>query len=137
MGRGTDAPFEQIGADWIKGVPLAELLNGRYLPGVRVYPTRFRPTASNFADRDMEGVRFVVTDRESFDSVLFGLELATALESCFQATSIGRPANSDREPACPRRSENRRGSEGDRDSASARRPRAVCCQAKCLPFVLT
>ncbi len=83
VGRGTDAPFEQVGADWIKGVSLAELLNSRYIPGVRVYPTRFRPMASNFAGREVEGVRLVVTDRESFDSVLFGLELATALDSLF------------------------------------------------------
>ncbi|MGA7415873.1 MAG: hypothetical protein WBW33_35705, partial [Bryobacteraceae bacterium] len=83
VGRGTDAPFEQVGADWIKGVPLAELLNGRYIPGVRVYPTQFRPTASNFAGREVEGVRLVVTDRESFDSVLFGLELAAGLQGLF------------------------------------------------------
>ncbi len=83
VGRGTDAPFEQVGADWIKGAQLAEFLNGRYIPGVRVYPTRFRPTTSNFSGREVEGVRFVVTDRESFDSVLFGLELATALEDLF------------------------------------------------------
>ncbi len=83
VGRGTDAPFEQVGADWINGGQLAESLNRRYIPGVRVYPTRFRPTASNFAGREVEGVRFVVTDRESFDSVLFGFEIAAALEKLF------------------------------------------------------
>ncbi len=68
VGRGTDAPFEQIGADWIHGPELAAFLNGRYIPGVRVYPTRFRPTSSNFAGQAIEGVRFVVTDRDAFDS---------------------------------------------------------------------
>lgn len=83
VGRGTDAPFEQVGADWIRGAELAQVLNGRFIPGVRVYPTRFRPTSSNYAGREVEGVRFVVTDRESFDSVLFGLEIATALQKLF------------------------------------------------------
>ena len=83
VGRGTDAPFEQVGADWIKGAELAELLNKRFIPGVRVYPARFRPTASNYAGREVEGVRFVITDRESFDSVLFGLEIAGALEKLY------------------------------------------------------
>jgi uncharacterized protein YbbC (DUF1343 family)/CubicO group peptidase (beta-lactamase class C family) len=83
VGRGTDAPFEQVGADWIQGAQLAELLNNRFIPGVRVYPTRFRPSASNFAGREVEGVRFVITDRESFDSVLFGLELAAGLQKLY------------------------------------------------------
>lgn len=83
VGRGTDSPFEQVGADWIRGRELAAFLNGRYIPGVRVYPTRFRPTSSNFAGQLIEGVRFVVTDRNSFDSTRFGLELGYALETLY------------------------------------------------------
>jgi uncharacterized protein YbbC (DUF1343 family)/CubicO group peptidase (beta-lactamase class C family) len=83
VGRGTDSPFEQVGADWIHGRELAAFLNGRYIPGVRVYPTRFRPTSSNFAGQLIEGVRFVVTDRNAFDSTRFGLELGYALEKLY------------------------------------------------------
>jgi uncharacterized protein YbbC (DUF1343 family)/CubicO group peptidase (beta-lactamase class C family) len=83
VGRGTDAPFEQIGADWIKGKELAAYLNGRFIPGVRVYPTRFQPTSSHFAGTTVEGVRFVITDREAFDSVRLGLELASALQHLY------------------------------------------------------
>jgi uncharacterized protein YbbC (DUF1343 family) len=83
VGRGTDAPFEQIGADWIQGPVLADYLNKRYIPGVRVYPTRFTPTSSNFAGKEIEGVRFVVTDRESFDSTRLGLEIAAGLQSLY------------------------------------------------------
>jgi uncharacterized protein YbbC (DUF1343 family) len=79
VGRGTDAPFEQVGADWIRGRELAAHLNARWIPGVRVYPTRFRPAESRFAGQTIEGVRFVVTDRESFSSERLGLELAAAL----------------------------------------------------------
>ncbi len=79
VGRGTDAPFEQIGADWIRGVELAAYLNRRFIPGVRVYPTRFQPRSSNFAGQLIEGVRFVITDREAFNSSRLGLEVAAAL----------------------------------------------------------
>jgi uncharacterized protein YbbC (DUF1343 family) len=70
VGRGTDAPFEQIGADWIHGVELAEFLNGRYIPGVRVYPK-------------LDSVRFVVTDRDQFNSIRLGLEVAFALHKLY------------------------------------------------------
>lgn len=83
VGRGTDAPFEQIGADWIHGRALAAFLNGRFIPGVRAYPTRFKPATSNFAGRSIEGVRFVVTDRDTFDSTRLGLEVAYALEKLY------------------------------------------------------
>ena len=83
VGRGTDAPFEQIGADWIQGPQLAAFLNGRYIPGVRVYPTSFTPASSNFSGRSIQGVRFVVTDRTAFDSTRLGLEVAYALEKLY------------------------------------------------------
>jgi uncharacterized protein YbbC (DUF1343 family)/CubicO group peptidase (beta-lactamase class C family) len=83
VGRGTDAPFEQVGADWIRGRELAAYLNARFLPGVRVYPTRFRPASSRFAGQFIEGVRFIVTDREAFSAARLGLELAGALEKLF------------------------------------------------------
>ena len=83
VGRGTDAPFEQVGADWIRGPELASFLNSRYIPGVRVYATRFRPTSSNFTGKTIQGVRFVITDRNSFDSTRLGLELGYALEKLY------------------------------------------------------
>ncbi|HYL73303.1 MAG TPA: exo-beta-N-acetylmuramidase NamZ domain-containing protein [Bryobacteraceae bacterium] len=83
VGRGTDSPFEQIGADWIRGRELASFLNGRYIPGVRVYPTRFQPNASNFKGQHIEGVRFVITDRNQFDSTRLGLELGYAFEKLY------------------------------------------------------
>jgi uncharacterized protein YbbC (DUF1343 family)/CubicO group peptidase (beta-lactamase class C family) len=83
VGRGTDAPFEQIGADWIQGEALAEYLNSRFIPGVRAYPTRFQPMSSNFAGQEIEGVRFVITDREAFDSTRLGIELAAGLQKLF------------------------------------------------------
>jgi uncharacterized protein YbbC (DUF1343 family)/CubicO group peptidase (beta-lactamase class C family) len=83
VGRGTDAPFEQIGADWIRGPELAQFLNARLIPGVRVYPTRFEPQDSNFKGKTIEGVRFVVTNRELFSAVRLGLEIACALDRLY------------------------------------------------------
>ncbi len=83
VGRGTDAPFEQIGADWIDGAALAQYLNGRFIPGVRVYATQFTPASSNFVGRAIAGVRFVITDRQSFDSTRLGVEVASALQKLY------------------------------------------------------
>jgi uncharacterized protein YbbC (DUF1343 family)/CubicO group peptidase (beta-lactamase class C family) len=83
VGRGTDSPFEQVGADFIGGRELAAWLNSRQIPGVRTYPTSFTPTESNFRGVRIEGVRFVVTNRELFDSTRLGLELAAALEKFY------------------------------------------------------
>jgi len=79
VGRGTDSPFEQIGADWIDGRELAAYLNRRHIAGVRAYPTRFHPASSRFAGRWIDGVRFVVTDRDVLNSTRLGLEIAAAL----------------------------------------------------------
>jgi uncharacterized protein YbbC (DUF1343 family) len=79
VGRGTDVPFEQIGAPWIRGPELARFLNERSIPGVRVYATRFTPTSPPLKDQPLEGVRFIVVNREQFSSVRLGLEVAYAL----------------------------------------------------------
>jgi uncharacterized protein YbbC (DUF1343 family) len=83
VGRGTDAPFEQIGAEFIQGRELAAHLNGRKIPGLRVYPTRFTPNDSNLKGKTIEGVRFVITDREGFDAVRLGIELGVALQRLY------------------------------------------------------
>lgn len=83
VGRGTDVPFEHIGAEWIDGGILAQTLNARSIPGIRVYPERFQPTSSVAAGKMLGGIRFVVTDRESFNAVRFGLELAATLNTLY------------------------------------------------------
>ncbi len=83
VGRGTDAPFEQVGADWIDGAILAHYLNGRQIPGVRLYATRFTPRDSYFKDKEIQGVRFVITDRMAFDSTRLGMEIGVALEKLY------------------------------------------------------
>jgi uncharacterized protein YbbC (DUF1343 family) len=79
VGRGTDTPFEQVGAPWIDGVKLAEGLNARNLPGIRFYPVRFTPTASKYANQECGGVFMVVTDRMALRPVRLGVELASMI----------------------------------------------------------
>jgi uncharacterized protein YbbC (DUF1343 family) len=83
VGRGTDAPFEQIGAPWIRGSELARFLNNWVLPGVRVYPTRFEPASGPFAGKTIEGVRFVIVNREQLNAVRVGLDVAYALQRLY------------------------------------------------------
>ncbi|MBX9602805.1 MAG: DUF1343 domain-containing protein [Bryobacteraceae bacterium] len=83
VGRGTDSPFEQIGAEFLRGAELAAYLNRRLIPGVRVYPTRFTPTAPPLQGKPVEGVRFVITDRENFSSIRLGAELGAAIEKLY------------------------------------------------------
>lgn len=80
VGRGTDAPFEQAGAEFVSGRDLAEYLNKRLIPGVRLYPTVFKPASSRLAGKEIQGVRFVVTNREAFSPSRLGIEIAAALE---------------------------------------------------------
>lgn len=79
VGRGTDTPFEQIGAPWIDGGKLAEALSARNLPGVAFYPVSFTPSSSKYAGEECRGVFLIVTDRAALRPVRVGLEIAAAL----------------------------------------------------------
>lgn len=79
VGRGTDRPFEIVGAPWVDGPRLAAAVNAAGVPGVRVYPLTFTPTASKFANEVCQGIGIVVTNREALRPVRLGLEIATAL----------------------------------------------------------
>jgi uncharacterized protein YbbC (DUF1343 family)/CubicO group peptidase (beta-lactamase class C family) len=83
VGRGTDTPFEVVGAPWIQGDRLAELLNQRGIPGVRFIPLRFTPNASVFKNEQCGGVNIVITDRGAFKPVLTGVEIAVALRTLY------------------------------------------------------
>ena len=83
VGRGTDAPFEQLGSDFIDGPELSAYLNKRGIAGVRVYPTRFTPTESKFQGVAIQGVRFTITERERLDPIRLGLEVAVAIQKLY------------------------------------------------------
>ncbi len=83
VGRGTDTPFEVVGAPWIKGSQLAESLSSRKIPGVRFVPIRFKPAASVFKGEECEGINIIITDRAIFRPLLTGIEIATALRRLY------------------------------------------------------
>jgi uncharacterized protein YbbC (DUF1343 family) len=85
VGRGTDTPFEQVGAPWIDGPALADALNARRIPGIRFYPVRFTPTSSKYAGQACQGVFLIVTDRALLRPVRLGVEVAAMLHKMYGA----------------------------------------------------
>ncbi len=83
VGRGTDTPFELLGAPWIKARELASYLNQRQLAGVRFVPIAFTPTAARYKDQLCQGVNIVVVDRNALDAPELGVELAVALHKLY------------------------------------------------------
>ena len=83
VGRGTDSPFEIVGAPWIDGQELAETLNRALLDGVRFVPIRFTPKQSKFAGELCGGINIIIVDRERFRSVPVGLEIANSLRRLY------------------------------------------------------
>jgi uncharacterized protein YbbC (DUF1343 family) len=85
VGRGTDTPFEIVGAPWMDGARFARVLTARNLPGVRFTPVRFTPAAAVHAGQACNGIRFTVVDREALRPVALGIELAVALRDLHPA----------------------------------------------------
>ncbi|HTU32429.1 MAG TPA: exo-beta-N-acetylmuramidase NamZ domain-containing protein [Candidatus Acidoferrum sp.] len=83
VGRGTDTPFELLGAPWIDGQKLAMYLNGRRVQGVRFIPLDFTPTDAKFKGELCHGVSIQLLDRRALDSPELGVELAAALYKLF------------------------------------------------------
>ncbi len=83
VGRGTDTPFELLGAPWINGKWLAVYLNSRDIQGVRFLPTDFTPQSSKYAGEVCHGVQIFLVDRQALDAPELGVELASALYQLF------------------------------------------------------
>ena len=83
VGRGTDTPFEVVGAPWIDGVVLAKALHRERLSGVRFIPIRFTPRTSVFKGELCDGINIVITDRATFQPLTMGFTLATTLRRLY------------------------------------------------------
>ena len=83
VGRGTEVPFELVGAPWINAVEFARYLNARNIAGVRFIPDQFTPDNSVYAHEDCKGVQILVTDRNALDAPELGIEIAAALQSLY------------------------------------------------------
>ena len=84
VGRGTDAPFERLGAPWIDGAALAVALAADALPGVTFASETFSPTADRYAGLSCGGVHATVTDRSIFQPVRTGLAIARELRRLYR-----------------------------------------------------
>lgn len=83
VGRGTDVPFEVLGAPWIDSRKLADYLNARHIQGVRFLPVDFTPRRNPFQGEVCHGVQIVLLDREALEAPEMGLEIAAALDRLF------------------------------------------------------
>ena len=83
VGRGTDTPFEVVGAPWIDAQKLAKYLNDRNLKGVRFVPITFTPNASTFKNEHLNGLNIIITNRDQFNSVRTGIEIAAVLRKLY------------------------------------------------------
>lgn len=79
VGRGTDTPFQFVGAEWIRGDELARAIRRKRIPGIRAYSRMVRPRGSVSEGRLIEGIQFTITDRDSLQPTRLGLALAAEL----------------------------------------------------------
>ncbi len=85
VGRGSDTPFELVGAPWMKSRELAAYLNARGIAGVRFVPVTFTPVSAIYSGQKCEGVNVVLTERNALDGPELGIELASALRKLYPA----------------------------------------------------
>jgi uncharacterized protein YbbC (DUF1343 family)/CubicO group peptidase (beta-lactamase class C family) len=83
VGRGTDTPFEVMGAPWIDARAYSDYLNARLIPGVRFVPVTFTPVSGPYQNQQCKGVNMIVTDRTVVDAPELGIELAAALKKLY------------------------------------------------------
>ena len=76
-GRGTDRPFEQIGAPWLNATEVVRVMNERRLPGIRFEATMLTvaSTAAKYPGQTIPGIRFAITDRQAYRPVRTALVL--------------------------------------------------------------
>lgn len=79
VGRGTDRPFEWVGAPWLQPERVIQKLRGMDIPGVQFLWVNRTPSSSVFANKPCQGIDILVTDREKLDPLRLGIALALAL----------------------------------------------------------
>lgn len=79
VGRGTERPFEWIGAPWLDAQKLAAALAQEKLPGIRFVPAQRTPSSSVHQGKLCSGVHLFVDDWARFQPVRTGLAIAAVL----------------------------------------------------------
>jgi uncharacterized protein YbbC (DUF1343 family) len=83
VGRGTEAPFEILGAPWVRGAELLAALNSRKIPGVRFSPAQFTPAEDPYKGQACQGVTITLTDQAALRSMFMGLTIADVLNRLY------------------------------------------------------
>jgi uncharacterized protein YbbC (DUF1343 family) len=99
VGRGSDAPFEQIGAPWLDTTAVLLRIHQAHLPGVRFRGVTFRPERpgdGKFADTLVAGIRLEVADRAAYDPTATAIHLLTILRNVHRDRLSWIPAHFDR-----------------------------------------
>jgi uncharacterized protein YbbC (DUF1343 family) len=100
VGRGTERPFEVVGAPWIEPRRFAAGLREAALGGIEFVPLFFTPEESTHRGEKCGGVNILITDREKVHSVLLGLTLVSVLHRLypdqFEMNEVMRLLGSDR-----------------------------------------
>lgn len=79
VGRGTDTPFELLGAPWIDAENFAAKLNALRLGGVSFSAAHFTPDASTYANERCGGIYITITDRRMLQPLTVGFAIAHQL----------------------------------------------------------
>jgi len=99
VGRGSDAPFEQIGAPWLDTAAVLREVRAAKLPGVEFRNVSFTPTRSGdgkYSDTLLAGIRLKVTDRVAYDPTVTAVHLLAAVRRRHSAEFGWIPAHFDR-----------------------------------------
>ena len=93
-GRGTDRPFEQIGAPWLDAQKVAETMNQKSLPGIRFEAITMTVAASaaKYPGLTIPAIRFVVTDRQAYRPVRTALLLIDEIHQRHPNNFAWRPS---------------------------------------------
>jgi uncharacterized protein YbbC (DUF1343 family) len=84
VGRGTDRPFEIVGAPWIDPARFVAALNAEGVPGIQFIPLFFTPDAGTYKGLKCGGVNLIITSLEKFRSVPAGLTLISVLRKLYR-----------------------------------------------------
>jgi uncharacterized protein YbbC (DUF1343 family) len=102
-GRGTDRPFEQIGAPWLDAAAVVKVMHELQLPGIRfeAASVNVESGAAKYPGQTISAVRFIITDRETYRPVRTSLLLIDAIrrhhpKDFAWGPSINRLTGSDR-----------------------------------------
>jgi uncharacterized protein YbbC (DUF1343 family) len=105
VGRGSEAPFEQVGAPWLDTARVLARVRAARLPGVRFHAVTFTPRApgdGKYADTALAGIRLELTDRDRYDPTATAVTLLAAVRAVHPDAFAWIPAHFDRLAGGPR-----------------------------------